>query len=62
MIVGQFVDTYPPNVDGVGRVTLSYCETLTAMGHECYYIAPRARNGEVYAFPVLLQSSIPIPG
>ena len=33
MIVGQFVDTYPPNVDGVGRVTLSYCETLTAMGH-----------------------------
>ena len=62
MIVGQFVDTYPPNVDGVGRVTLSYCETLTAMGHECYYIAPKARDGESYAFPVLLQGSVPIPG
>ena len=42
MVVGQFVDTYPPSVDGVGRVTLSYCQTLTAMGHEAYYIAPES--------------------
>lgn len=63
MIVGQFVDTYPPCVDGVGRVTLSYCETLTAMGHEAYYIAPDAPDwSEYYGFPVLLQRSVRIPG
>lgn len=63
MRIGQFVDTYPPCVDGVGRVTLSYCETLTAMGHECYYIAPEAPDSqEYYAFPVLLHSSVRIPG
>lgn len=63
MRIGQFVDTYPPNVDGVGRVTFSYCETLTAMGHECYYIAPSAPNQrEYFAFPVLLHNSMRIPG
>ena len=63
MIIGQFVDTYPPCVDGVGRVTLSYCEALTARGHEAYYIAPDAPHwSEAYDFPVLLQRSLPIPG
>lgn len=63
MIVGQFVDTYPPYLDGVGRVTQSYCETLTAMGHEAWYIAPKAPGAaETYAFPVLLQHSIKLPG
>lgn len=63
MIVGQFVDTYPPCVDGVGRVTQSYCETLTAMGHEAWYIAPHAPNvAESYTFPVLLQQSVKLPG
>ena len=63
MIVGQFVDSYPPCVDGVGRVTLNYCQTLNAMGHEAYYIAPDApRWSEKYDFPVLLQKSLPLPG
>lgn len=63
MIIGQFVDTYPPRVDGVGQVTLSYCETLTALGHEAYYIAPDAPHwSEQYDFPVLLQKSMRIPG
>lgn len=63
MIVGQFVDTYPPCLDGVGRVTQSYCETLTAMGHEAWYIAPQAPGAaETYTFPVLLQHSIKVPG
>ena len=63
MIIGQFVDTYPPCVDGVGRVALSYCETLTALGHETYYIAPDAPHwSEEYSFPLLLQRSLPIPG
>lgn len=63
MIIGQFVDTYPPCVDGVGRVTQSYCETLTAMGHEAWYIAPDAPGKAAdYGFPVLLQKSVGIPG
>lgn len=63
MVIGQFVDTYPPCVDGVGRVTQSYCETLTAMGHQVWYIAPGAPGtAGNYDFPVLLQKSIAIPG
>ena len=63
MLIGQFVDTYPPCVDGVGRVTQSYCETLTAMGHQAWYIAPDAPGtAGNFDFPVLLQKSIAIPG
>lgn len=63
MIVGEFVDTYPPCVDGVGRVTFSYCQNLIALGHQAYYIAPNAPDGEeVCDFPMLLQKSLPLPG
>lgn len=63
MIIGQFVDTYPPDVDGVGRVVLSYCQTLTAMGHTAYYIAPNAPgHKQLYGIPVLLQKSLPVKG
>lgn len=63
MIIGQFCDTYPPNIDGVGRVTQSYCETLTKMGHEAYYIAPQSATGkETYSFPVILSASMKVPG
>ena len=63
MVVGQFVDTYPPSVDGVGRVTLSYCQTLTSMGHEAYYIAPESPNAEeLYGVPVILSASLKVPG
>ncbi|MBR3494116.1 MAG: glycosyltransferase [Clostridia bacterium] len=63
MIIGQFCDTFPPQVDGVGRVTLSYCQTLTAMGHETYYIAPESKDAtEVQGFPVILSASVRMPG
>ena len=65
MVIGQFVDTYPPCVDGVGRVTQSYCETLTAMGHTAWYIAPDSAGTVAeseYGFPVLLQKSLKVPG
>lgn len=63
MIIGEFVDTYPPSVDGVGRVTLSYCQTLTEMGHETYYIAPDSpQETEVFGFPVILSASMKVPG
>ena len=63
MVIGEFVDTYPPFLDGVGRVTLSYCQTLASLGHDAYYIAPDApRWKEEYDFPIILQRSMPIPG
>ena len=63
MIIGEFVDTYPPTLDGVGRVTLSYCQHLNDMGHTAYYIAPDSPAWQEAAkVPTLLQTSLPIPG
>ena len=50
-------------MDGVGRVTLSYCQTLTGMGHEAYYIAPDSpQPTEFYGIPVILSASMKVPG
>ncbi len=66
MIFGQFVDTYPPNVDGVGRVTQAYCQTLVKKGHEAYYIAPESpvspEPEELYGVPCILSASVAFPG
>ena len=63
MFIGEFVDTYPPCVDGVGRVVLSYCQTLQKLGHTAYYIAPASPNvNEDYGVPLLLTMSMPAPG
>ena len=63
MVIGEFVDTYPPCVDGVGRVTLSYCQSLTAMGHQAYYIAPKNPDDDNnYGIPVVLSASMKMPG
>lgn len=63
MLIGQFCETYPPTLDGVGRVMLSYCQTLQAMGHEALYIAP---NNPLYPEQVncetLLYDGMRIPG
>ncbi len=48
MIVGQFCDSYPPTLDGVARVTFSYCSTLSKMGHAAYYIAPKNPKAPEY--------------
>ena len=63
MIIGQFCETYPPALDGVGRVMLAYCQTLSRMGHRCLYIAPRDAAGtSVPGLETLLYPSMPIPG
>ena len=63
MVIGQFCDTFPPSIDGVGRVTQSYCETLMDMGHEAYYIAPQPTEMQAqYRFPVILSASMRVPG
>jgi len=63
VIIGQFCETYPPALDGVGRVMLAYCQTLSRMGHRCLYIAPRdAAATSVPGLETLLYPSMPIPG
>ena len=61
MLIGQFCETYPPFLDGVGRVMLAYCETLTEMGHRSLYIAPRNPHF-TYEYPgeALLYTGVPI--
>lgn len=63
MFIGEFVDTYPPCVDGVGRVVLSYCQTLKRMGHTAYYVAPSSPDAtDDYGVPLMLSMSMPAPG
>lgn len=63
MIIGQFCETYPPTLDGVGRVMLAYCETLSRMGHRCFYIAPRDKqNTRAEGCLTLLYPGVGIPG
>lgn len=66
MIIGQFSESYPPHIDGVGMVVRSYCEELSALGHTCYYIAPKNagrqyENAAPETFPVMKYASLPIP-
>ena len=44
-------DSFLPPVDGVGRVCLSYAQTLGAMGHACYVITPMTRMGYRGGYP-----------
>ncbi|MBQ3261231.1 glycosyltransferase [Candidatus Saccharibacteria bacterium] len=48
MVIGQFCDSYPPTLDGVARVTYAYCDGLTKLGHEVYYVAPKNKHAEEY--------------
>ncbi len=62
MIVGQFCDSYPPTLDGVARVTFSYCETLGKMGHTAYYIAPKNPDAPDYpSLNTILSPGVKIP-
>ena len=41
MIIGEFADVFPPELDGVGMVVNAYCDTFTKQGKDTiYYIAP----------------------
>lgn len=46
MIIGQFCDTYPPSLDGVGRVALAYCQGLKKLGHAVYYVGPNSPHAK----------------
>lgn len=63
MIIGQFCETYPPTLDGVGRVMLAYCQTLTELGHKCLYIAPEnPAYQEEAGCDALLYPGVGVPG
>ncbi|MBN1778287.1 MAG: glycosyltransferase [Clostridiales bacterium] len=63
MLIGQFCETYPPTVDGVGRVMYSYCKHLKTQGHRALYVAPDNRK---FAPPedceTLLYGGVSVPG
>lgn len=63
MIIGEFNDTYPPELDGVGTVVKSYAEELTAMGDECYYVAPNCpKYARIPMYRTLLFHGVKLPG
>ena len=64
VLIGQFCETYPPSLDGVGRVMAAYCENLTRKGHRSLYIAPEnpAFPDESISFETVLYKGITIPG
>lgn len=61
--IGQFCETYPPMIDGVGKVMLAYCKTQNKAGHESYYVAPRNPRYKDYepVVPTVLYTGIPVP-
>lgn len=62
MIVGQFCDTFPPNLDGVGRVALAYCEELKKLGNAVYYVGPNSPMAEeAEELNTVLSASLKIP-
>ena len=63
MIIGELTETYPPQRDGVGRVTMAYCQALEKAGHTVYYIAPEDPNHtSVEGLNTILYKSVHIPG
>ncbi len=63
MIIGELTETYPPMLDGVGRVCWAYCQTLEKMGHTAYYIAPEDPNHSAFeGLRTILYKGLQIPG
>ena len=63
MIIGELTETYPPMLDGVGRVTMAYCQSLEKAGHTAYYIAPEdAGRTKIDGLNTILYKGIQIPG
>ena len=63
MILGEFCDVYPPELDGVGAVVSSYAEGFNKREDTtCYYIAPEAPDYKpTKDYPVLNYLGVPIP-
>lgn len=63
MVIGQFCETFPPSLDGVGRVMLSYCQTMDSLGHRAIYVAPESpAYSDAVGCETLLYRGVRIPG
>lgn len=63
MVIGEFCETFPPSLDGVGRVMLSYCQELDSLGHRAFYIAPESpAYSDDVGCETLLYRGVRIPG
>ena len=63
MIIGELTETFPPMLDGVGRVCWAYCRTLEKKGHTAYYIAPEdPEHTRIEGLRTLNYRGIQIPG
>ena len=66
MIIGEFCDVFPPQIDGVGMVARNYVEQLNKKNNECYYIAPKTKKCDTDAIledtlNVINHISLPMP-
>ena len=44
MIIGQFSESYPPSIDGVGGVMLNYCREMNRRGHRSIFVGPNNKG------------------
>ncbi|MBR0026287.1 MAG: glycosyltransferase [Clostridia bacterium] len=51
MRIGQFCDTFPPELDGVGMVVRSYATELEKRNEKCYLITPEAPGYDTNSLP-----------
>ncbi|MDD3400696.1 MAG: glycosyltransferase [Eubacteriales bacterium] len=61
MIIGEFCDVFPPELDGVGTVVSNYVKQLNNDGNKCYYVAPKPNKDMVIGISSMNYTSIPIP-
>ena len=62
MKFGQFGETFPPTLDGVGQVMYAYCRELNKLGHEAVYVAPKNnRIASDLECRTMLYASVPLP-
>lgn len=64
MNIGFFADSFLPICDGVGRVLMSYAETLARKGHNVTVFAPESETAvhEELPFKVVGSPKVPLPG
>lgn len=44
MIIGQFGESYPPTIDGVGGVMINYCREMNRRGHRSIFVGPNNKE------------------
>ena len=48
LIVGEFNESYPPSMDGVGEIVYDYVHELRTMGDECYAVVAGDKHAAAY--------------